>query len=66
MQYLPKFRMPAIEPGVDDPIIGHILFTDGVRRPVFQAPHGGQYVVEEGNRIDGVCFVWRRPDDSGE
>ena len=41
-------------PEEGDRIIGHCLFTDGVRRPVFQDLAGQQYVVEEGERIDGV------------
>jgi hypothetical protein len=36
--------------------IGHRLFTDGVTRPVYQDERG-QYVVEDGERIDGVRLV---------
>lgn len=46
--------MSPTEPDFSDPIIGHCLFTDGARRPVFQDQAGRQYVVEEGERIDGT------------
>jgi hypothetical protein len=57
--------LPALETGFDDPIIGHILFTDGVRRPVFHAPGGHEHVADEGERINGVWIDIAAADDSG-
>src|SRR5262245_42697198 len=36
--------------------IGHRLFTDGVTSPVYEDDRG-QYVVEDGERIDGLFLV---------
>jgi len=55
--------MNPSEPDFFDPIIGHCLFTDGARRPVFQAQDGRQYVVNEGERVDG-WFIDPEPIDS--
>ena len=46
--------MNPSEPDFFDPIIGHCLFADGARWPVFQDQAGRQYVLEEGERIDGT------------
>jgi hypothetical protein len=37
-----------------DPRVGTRLFVDGVRRSIFQDRTGRQYLLEEGQRIDGV------------
>jgi hypothetical protein len=37
------------------------LFTDGVPRPVYE-DEGGQFIVEDGERIDGV---WLVPEEDG-
>jgi hypothetical protein len=39
-------------------VIGQRQFTDGATRPVY-ADEQGQYVVDDGERIDGV---WRVPE----
>jgi hypothetical protein len=41
--------------------IGHRLFTDGVARPVYEDERG-QFIVEDGERIDGV---WLVPEEHG-
>jgi hypothetical protein len=55
-------HMDPSEPDFDDPIVGHFLYTDGVRRPVFQSAEGRQYVVNEGERIDGVWLEGQLSD----
>jgi hypothetical protein len=40
-------------------VIGRLLFTDGLTRPVYEDERG-QSVVEDGERIDGV---WLVPED---
>ena len=47
------------EPDFYDPIIAHVLFTDGARRAVFLDLEGRQYVVDEGERVDGQ---WLDPE----
>jgi hypothetical protein len=42
-------------------VIGYRLFTDGLTRPVYEDERG-QFVVEDGERIDGV---WLVPEDDG-
>jgi hypothetical protein len=42
-------------------VIGHRLFTDGLTRPVYE-DHRGQFIIEDGDRIDGV---WLVPEDNG-
>jgi hypothetical protein len=37
-------------------LIGRRLFTDGVVRPVYQ-DDPGRFIVEDGERIDGVWLV---------
>jgi hypothetical protein len=39
-------------------VIGQRQFTDGVTRPVYEDERG-QYIVEDGERIDGV---WLTPE----
>jgi hypothetical protein len=39
---------------------GDRLFTDGITRPVFEAPDGRQYVEDEGERVYGT---WLPPAD---
>jgi hypothetical protein len=41
--------------------IGRRLFTDGLTRPVYEDERG-QFVLEDGERIDGV---WLVPEDDG-
>ena len=43
--------------------IGHQLFTDGATRPVYEDERG-QFIVEDGERIDGVWFV--RDEEQGD
>jgi hypothetical protein len=46
---------------MNDPIIAHVNFTDGTRRPVFEQLDGRQYVLEEeGDRVYGVWYI--QPD----
>jgi hypothetical protein len=41
-----------------DRVIGRRLFTDGAKRPVYEAADGRQYVVDdEGRRVEGVLLV---------
>jgi hypothetical protein len=42
-------------------VIGHRLFTDGLTWPVYDDERG-QFIVEDGERIDGV---WLVPEDDG-
>ena len=37
-------------------VIGRRLFTDGLTRPVYEDERG-QFIVEDGERIDGVWLV---------
>jgi hypothetical protein len=42
-----------------NPIIAHVLFTDGARRAVYQEASGKQYVLDdEGEKVHGVCFFF--------
>jgi hypothetical protein len=41
-----------------DPIIAHVHFVDGVRRPVFESIDGRQYVLgDDGEPVYGTWFV---------
>ena len=42
-------------------VIGYRLSTDGLTRPVYEDERG-QFIVEDGERIDGV---WLVPEDDG-
>jgi hypothetical protein len=42
------------------PPIGERLFTDGITRPVYEDEHG-QFVLEDGERIDGIWLVADEP-----
>ena len=42
-------------------VSGYRLFTDGLTRPVYEDERG-QFIVEDGERIDGV---WLVPEDDG-
>jgi hypothetical protein len=39
---------------MNDPIIAHVNFSDGVPRAVFEQLDGRQYVLDEGDRVYGV------------
>jgi hypothetical protein len=43
-------------------LIGHRLFVDGITRPVYVDEAGQQYVLEDGQRIDGLFLA---PDEDG-
>ena len=46
-----------------DPIIGRVLFTDGIVRPVFRDRTGGQYVIDADGHTR--CYGARlRPEDA--
>jgi hypothetical protein len=41
-----------------DPIIAHVLFTDGARRAVYLEASGKQYVLDdEGEKVHGVWYL---------
>jgi hypothetical protein len=44
---------------MNDPVIAHVDFVDGVRRPVYEQLDGRQYVLldEDGERVHGVWFL---------
>jgi hypothetical protein len=44
---------------MNDALIAHVNFTDGVRRPVFEQLDGHQYVVDEAERIYGASYILR-------
>jgi hypothetical protein len=41
---------------VSQPILGHVLFTDGVRRPVYR-DGDRQFVIEDGERVYGLYVI---------
>ena len=46
-----------------DPIIGRVLFVDGIVRPVFRDDAGHQYVIDADG--DTRCYgAWLRPEDA--
>jgi hypothetical protein len=45
-----------------DRIIDHRLFVDGITRPVYVDEAGQQYVLEDGQCIDGLFLV---PEEDG-
>jgi hypothetical protein len=46
-----------------DPIVAHIEFTDGQKRPVYEGP-AGQYVIDDdGDKVHGVWFIPREDCD---
>jgi hypothetical protein len=47
-----------------DPIIAHVLFTDGARRAVYQEASGKQYVLDDGGRRFMACGISRRKNAS--
>ena len=47
----------------DDPIIGRVLFTDGIVRPVFLDNGGNQYAIDRDGHTR--CYgAWLRPEDA--
>jgi hypothetical protein len=46
-----------------DPIIGRVLFTDGIVRPVFRDGGGNRYVIDVGGHTR-CCGIWLRPEDT--
>jgi hypothetical protein len=42
---------------VTDPIVAYVLFTDGVKRPVYQEPSDRQYVFDEDEKVYGVWYL---------
>jgi hypothetical protein len=44
---------------MDQPTLGYVLFTDGVRRPVY-ADGERQFVAEDGERVYGLYVI---PED---
>ena len=43
---------------MSDPIYGHCLFVDGIRRPVCADPDGRQYVLGyDGEKVYGVWLL---------
>lgn len=47
--------------GVNDPILGRRLFTDGVMREVYLGEDGRQRVIDpDGKKVHGV---WLAPDE---
>ena len=55
--------MLEVIPDNDDLVIGERLFTDGFVRQVLRDRCGAQYVVDDGERVDGV---WIHPDEYSE
>jgi hypothetical protein len=55
--------MLQVIPDKDDLVIGERLFTDGLVRQVFRDGCGAQYVVDNGERVDGT---WIHPDEYSE
>jgi hypothetical protein len=50
---------------MNDPIVGHIQFTDACERDIYQACDGRQYVVDDyGQPIAGVWMI--EPDDEAD
>jgi hypothetical protein len=47
-----------------DPIIGRVLFTDGIVRPVFRDGGGRQYVIDRDGHTRRYG-AWLRPEDAG-
>ena len=47
-----------------DPIIGRLLFVDGVLRPVFRDGGGSQYVIDGRTRCYGVWLPEREDADA--
>ena len=46
-----------------DPIIGRVLLTDGIVRPVFHDGAGYQYVIDRDGHTR--CYgTWLRPEDA--
>jgi hypothetical protein len=46
-----------------DPIIGRVLRTDGIVRPVFRDDAGHQYVIDRAGHTR--CYgAWLRPEDA--
>jgi hypothetical protein len=45
-----------------DPIIGRVLFTDGIVRPLFRDDAGHQYVIDRDGHTPGYG-MWIRPED---
>jgi hypothetical protein len=42
-----------------DTIVAYRLFTDRIRRPIFEEPSGRQYIIsdDDGSRTYGVYFI---------
>jgi hypothetical protein len=48
-------KHPATRNHIPDELLGHRLFTDGTRRPIYRDAAGNQYVLDDdGERVHGL------------